>query len=80
MTSSSTWDKVETMKAINIIIDNDQLEFKISYSKWLQEAFSKPSIEELNEMERDLCRPLTVKNRIVTHRPLNNPHYQPQGV
>lgn len=68
------------MKAINIIIDNDQLEFKISYSKWLQEAFSEPSVEELNEMERDLCRPLTEKNRIVTHRPLNNPHYQHQGV
>lgn len=65
------------MRAINIIIDYDQVEFEISYRKWLMETFSEPSVEELDEMERDLNRSLTVKNRIVTIKPLNNPFYQP---
>lgn len=65
------------MRAVNIILDNDQMEFEISYTKWLYEAFSEPSVEELNEMERDLNRSLTVENRIVTLKPLNNPYYQP---
>lgn len=65
------------MRAINTIIDYDQVEFEISYRKWLMETFSEPSVEELDEMERDLNRSLTVKNRIVTLKPLNNPFYQP---
>lgn len=65
------------MRAINTIVDNDKMEFEISYMKWLMEAFSEPSVEELDEMERDLNRSLTVKNRIVTLKPLNNLYYQP---
>lgn len=64
-------------KITNTYLQNQDLYFEISYTKWLQEAFSEPSVEELNEMERDLNRSLTVKNRIVTLKPLNNPYYQP---
>jgi hypothetical protein len=73
----NSWDKEKNMRAINTIIDYDQVEFEISYSKWPREAFNEPSVEELDEMERDLCRSLTVENRIVTLKPLNNPFYQP---
>lgn len=65
------------MKAINTITDYDQVEFEISYRKWLMETFSEPSVEELDEMERDFFKSLTVSNRIVTLKPLNNPYYQP---
>ena len=65
------------MRAINTIINYDQVEFEISYTKWLMEAFSEPSVEELDEMERDFFKSLTVSNRIVTLKPLNNPNYQP---
>jgi hypothetical protein len=65
------------MKAINTITDYDQVEFSISYTKWLQETFTEPSVEELDEMEKHFYKCLTVKNRIVTSKPLNNPFYQP---
>jgi len=65
------------MKAVNTVLNYDQMEFNLSYTKWLMETFSEPSVEELDEMERDFFKSLTVKNRIVTQRPLNNPYYQP---
>ena len=65
------------MRAINTIINYDQVEFEISYTKYLMEVFSEPSVEELDEMERDFFKSLTSENRIVTLKPLNNPFYQP---
>lgn len=65
------------MKAVNTVLNYDQMEFNLSYRKWLMETFSEPSVEELDEMERDFFKSLTVKNRIVTLKPLNNPFYQP---
>jgi hypothetical protein len=65
------------MRAINTIRDYDQIEFEISYTKWLMEAFSEPSVEELDEMEKHFYKCLTSENRIVTLKPLNNPFYQP---
>lgn len=63
-------------KITNAYLQNQDLHFEISYTKWLRETFSEPSFEELDEMERDFFKSLTVKNRIVTQRPLNNPNYQ----
>ena len=65
------------MRAINTIIDYNQVEFEVSYTKWLMEAFSEPSELELQEMEDTFYKVSTVKNRIVTLKPLNNPFYQP---
>lgn len=65
------------MRAINTITNYENRDFTIGYEKWLRESFNEPSVEELDEMERDLCRSLTVKNRIVTLKPLNNIDYQP---
>jgi hypothetical protein len=70
-------DKEKIMRAINTIINYDQVEFEISYTKYLMEVFSEPSVEELDEMERDFFKSLTSENRIVTLKPLNNPFYQP---
>jgi hypothetical protein len=64
-------------KITNTYLQNQDLHFHVSYTKWLMETFSEPSVEELDEMERDLCRSLTSENRIVTLKPLNNPYYQP---
>lgn len=65
------------MKAANTVLDYDQVEFTIGYEKWLQQAFSELSVEELDEMEEDFFKSSAVKNRIVTLKPLNNPYYQP---
>jgi hypothetical protein len=68
------------MRAVNTIINYDQVEFEISYTKWLMEAFSEPSELELQEMEDTLYKVSTVKNRIVTLKPLNNiDYFPPQG-
>lgn len=65
------------MKAINTVIDYDQMEFEISYRKWLKEAFSEPTSVELDEMEEDFFKSSAVKNRIITLKPANNQYYQP---
>lgn len=65
-------------KITNTYLQNQDLHFEISYTKWLMEAFSEPSVEEIDEMERDFFKSLTVENRILTHRPLNNPNYNPK--
>jgi hypothetical protein len=76
-TFTNMLDKEKIMRAINTIINYDQVEFEISYTKYLMEVFSEPSVEELDEMERDFFKSLTSENRIVTLKPLNNPFYQP---
>jgi hypothetical protein len=64
-------------KITNTYLQNQDLHFEISYTKWLMEAFSEPSESELQEMEDTLYKVSTVKNRIVTLKPLNNIDYQP---
>lgn len=64
-------------KITNTYLQNQDLHFEISYTKWIMEVFSEPSVEELDEMEKHFYKCLTVSNRIVTQRPLNNPYYQP---
>ena len=49
----------------------------LSYAEWLRDNQSEPSEEELHEMEEDFYKSSAVKNRIVTHKSLNNKHYQP---
>lgn len=65
------------MRAVNTITDYDQIEFEISYTKWLNEAFSEPTESEINEMEEDFFKPSAVSNRIISLKPVNNQYYQP---
>lgn len=65
------------MRAINTLLDQDNMDFIIGYEKWLREAFIEAHESELQGMEDTLYKVSTEKNRIVTHRPLNNPNYQP---
>jgi len=63
------------MKAINIIVNQENVEFAIGYEKWLKEAFSEPTEAELNEMMESF-KPFTVGNRIIALKPVNNQYYQ----
>lgn len=65
------------MRAINTILDYEKAEFEISYTKWLMEVFSEPTSVELDEMEKHFYKCLTVENRIITLKPINNQYYQP---
>jgi hypothetical protein len=68
------------MRAINSIRDYDQVEFEISYAKWLMEVFNEPTELELQKMENALYKTFAEKNRIVTLKPLNNiDYFPPQG-
>ncbi len=49
----------------------------LSYEEWLRDNFSEPSEVELDTMEEDLKKSSCLCNRIVHHKPLNNPQYQP---
>lgn len=65
------------MRAINIILKQENADFSIGYDKWMRESFSEATSVELDEMEKHFYKCLTVENRIVTPKPLNNPNYQP---
>jgi len=65
------------MRAINTIIDYDQVEFYLGYDKYLREAFSEISIEEIKKMEEDFFKSSAVSSRSLSLKPLNNPFYQP---
>lgn len=56
----------------------DEFELELSYQEWLRDNIDEPSEDELNEMEHDLInKPYFVSNRIITHKSLNNPKYNP---
>ena len=56
----------------------DDFELDLNYQEWLRDNFSEPDGSELNEMEHDyIKKPYYRKNRIITHRSLNNPNYNP---
>ena len=65
------------MKAINTVLVDDQMDFKITYNMWLTEAFSELTELEINEMEEDFFKSSTVSNRIISLKPVNNQYYQP---
>ena len=55
----------------------DEFALDLSYAEWLRENFSEPSEVELDTMEQDFGKkPYFAENRIITHKPLNNPQYQ----
>ena len=49
----------------------------LSYEEWLRDNFKQPSEVELDMMEEDLKKSSCLCNRIVPHKPLNNPTYNP---
>jgi len=59
----------------------NEFELELSYQEWLMENIQEPSENELDEMEHDfLTKPHFVKNRIITHRALNNTDYSPRSI
>ena len=61
-------------------IQQQEFELELSYQEWLMNNTTEPSGDELNEMEHDfLTKPHYDKNRIITHRPLNNTDYNSVG-
>jgi hypothetical protein len=67
------------VKSQMMIEEEQEFELELSYQEWLRDNTSEPSENELNEMEQDfLQKPHFVSNQIITHRPLNNPNYNPK--
>ena len=57
----------------------DDFIFELGYQEWLRENMSEPTEYELDEMEQDYLQKQShfTSNRIITHKSLNNPNYQP---
>ena len=61
-------------------LQEQEFELDLSYQEWLMDNIQEPTSLELDEMEHDfLTKPYFVKNRIITHKALNNTNYQPLG-
>ena len=62
-------------------IQEQEFEMELSYQEWLRDNIAEPSENELNELEQDYLQKQSHfgKDRIITHKALNNTNYQPIG-
>ena len=60
----------------------EEFELELSYQEWLRDNITEPSECELDEMEQDylLKQSHFDKDRIITHRALNNTDYSPRSI
>ena len=73
-------EKVMSKAKEQMMLEQEQeFELELSYQEWLRDNTDEPNELELNEMEIDFIeKPTTVKNRIITHKALNNTKYDPR--